>query len=104
MGRQFVSLLTGTWHMVREMTFWSKTVTAHILPAPLNMELSGNVNYCNTFTALAVFCMQMLLLRLLLSAEKFAESTQEIKISRPIERIFIKPSPISFSTPKPCLP
>lgn len=76
---EFVSLLTGTWHMVREMTFWSKTVTAHVLPAPLNMELGGNVNYCNTFTALAVFCMQMLLRRLLLSAEKFAESTTRNK-------------------------
>lgn len=98
---KFVSVLTGIWHVVREMTFWSTAVTTHVLPATLSTKLS--VNYCNKFTIIAVFCMKTLLCRLLLSAEKFAESTQEIKISRPIGKIFIKPSPISPSTLRPCL-
>lgn len=52
------------------------------------------VNYCK-LVKLAVLCVQMLLCRLLLSAETFAESTQEMKINRPIgRRIFIKPVPI----------
>lgn len=94
-------MLTGIWHVVREMTFSSKAVTTRALPAPLSMEL--NFNYYNKFMILAVLCMQMLLCRLLLSAEQFAESTQEIKISRPIGRLFIKPCPISPSTLRPCL-
>lgn len=98
---KFVSVLTGIWHVVREMTFWSEAVTTHVLPATLSMKLS--VDYCNKFMILAVLCMQILWCRLLLSAEKSAESTQEIKISRPFGRIFIKPSPIPPSTLGPCL-
>lgn len=47
--------------------------------------------------------MQMLLCRLLLSAETFAEFTQEMKINRPIVRIIIKPAPILPSTLRLCL-
>lgn len=27
---EFVPVLTGIWHVVREMTFWSKAVTTHV--------------------------------------------------------------------------
>lgn len=52
---------------------------------------------------LAVLSMQMLLCRLLPSAETFAESTQEMKINSPNGRIFIKTAPIFPSTLRLCL-
>lgn len=94
-----VSMLTGIWHMEREITFWSKAFSAHVLPAPLGMELS--VIYCNKFPTLAVCrcsCTDCFYLQ-----KKIAEPVQEIKISRPIGRIFIRLSPISSRALRPCL-